>query len=92
VREETGLEVVPVALIGVYSAPEYAFTYANGDRVQPVTAFFECRVVGGTLAPDMEEMVEARWVGAEDPLPPLLRCCEAKVRDAFAFEGVAFFR
>jgi 8-oxo-dGTP pyrophosphatase MutT (NUDIX family) len=92
VREETGLEVVPVALIGVYSAPEYAFAYPNGDRVQPVTAFFECRVVGGALAPDMEEIVEARWVGKEDQLPPLLKCCEAKVRDSFAFEGRAFFR
>jgi 8-oxo-dGTP pyrophosphatase MutT (NUDIX family) len=92
VREETGLEVVPVALIGVYSAPEYAFAYPNGDIVQPVTAFFECLVVGGTLAPDMEEVVEACWVGSGDPLPPLLKCCEAKVRDAFAFEGQAFFR
>jgi ADP-ribose pyrophosphatase YjhB (NUDIX family) len=92
VREETGLEVVPVALIGVYSAPEYAFVYPNGDLVQPVTAFFECRIVGGTLVPDMEEIVEARWVGAGDPLPPLLKCCEAKVRDAFAFRGEAFFR
>lgn len=92
VREETGLEVVPVALIGVYSAPEYAFSYPNGDLVQPVTAFFECRVVGGALAPDMEEMVEARWVGKGEPLPPLLKCCEAKVRDALAFEGEAFFR
>ena len=27
VREETGLEVEPVALIGVYSGPEYAFVY-----------------------------------------------------------------
>jgi 8-oxo-dGTP pyrophosphatase MutT (NUDIX family) len=92
VREETGLEVVPVALIGVYSGPEYAFVYPNGDLVQPVTTFFECRIVGGTLAPDMEEIVEARWVGAGDRLPPLLKCCEAKVRDAFAFRGQAFFR
>jgi 8-oxo-dGTP pyrophosphatase MutT (NUDIX family) len=92
VREETGLEVVPVALIGVYSGPEYAFVYPNGDLVQPVTTFFECRIVGGTLAPDMEEIVEARWVEAGDPLPPLLKCCEAKVRDAFAFRGQAFFR
>jgi 8-oxo-dGTP pyrophosphatase MutT (NUDIX family) len=37
VREEIGLEVEPVALIGVYSGPEYAFAYPNGDRVQPVT-------------------------------------------------------
>ena len=33
VREETGLEVEPVALIGVYSSPDYAITYPNGDQV-----------------------------------------------------------
>ena len=46
VREETGLEVKPVALIGVYSSPEYRFAYPNGDQVQVVVTFFECRVMG----------------------------------------------
>jgi 8-oxo-dGTP diphosphatase len=92
VREETGLEVEPVALIGVYSSPEYIFTYPNGDRVQPIISFFECCVVGGALRPDMEEIVDARYVGPDDELPPLMRCCLAKVRDAFAFQGRAFFR
>jgi len=92
VREETGLEVEPVALIGVYSSPEYVFTYPNGDRVQPMISFFECHVVGGTLQPDMQEIVDARWVGPDDELPPLMKCCLAKVRDAFAFHDRAFFR
>lgn len=92
VREETGLQVEPVALIGIYSSPEYIFTYPNGDRVQPIISFFECRVVGGTLKPDMVEIVDARYVGPDDELPPLMRCCLAKVQDAFAFQGRAFFR
>ena len=54
VREEIGLEVEPVELIGVYSAPEFTFAYPNGDRVQPVLVFFECRVIGGDLQPDQE--------------------------------------
>jgi hypothetical protein len=37
-------------------------------------------------------VVDACWVRPGDSLPPLLKCCEAKVRDAFAFEGEAFFR
>ena len=92
VREETGLEVEPATLIGVYSDPEYTFTYPNGDRVQPITAFFECRVVGGTLRPDMDEILEARYFGPQDELPPLMKCCLAKARDAFAFRGQPFFR
>jgi 8-oxo-dGTP pyrophosphatase MutT (NUDIX family) len=92
VREEIGLEVEPVALIGIYSGPEYAFAYPNGDRVQPITLFFECRVLGGDLQPDMHEIVGARYFGSGDDLPPMRPCCVAKARDAFAFQGRAFFR
>jgi len=92
VREETGLEVEPVALIGVYSSPGYAITYPNGDQVQPVIVFFECRAVGGTLQPDMEEILGARYFAPDDELPPMLPCCIAKARDAFIFDGRAFFR
>jgi 8-oxo-dGTP pyrophosphatase MutT (NUDIX family) len=92
VREETGLEVEPVALIGVYSSPDYVFAYPNGDQVQPVTVFFECRVVGGELEPDMGEIVGSGVFGRDDPLPPMRPCCVAKAHDAFAFQGRAFFR
>ena len=92
VREEAGLEVEPMALIGVYSGPEYAFVYPNGDRVQPVTIFFECRVVGGELRPDMQEIMGARYFSPKDELPPMRPCCIAKAHDAFMFQGQAFFR
>lgn len=92
VREEIGLEVEPVELIGVYSAPEFTFAYPNGDRVQPVLVFFECRVIGGDLRPDQEEILDARYFGPDDVLPPMRPCCVAKARDAFAYRGRAFFR
>lgn len=66
VSEETGLEVEPVALIGVYSSPDFAFSFPNGDRVQAVSSFFECRVVGGSLRPDMEETLELRFFGPDE--------------------------
>lgn len=91
-REEIGLEVEPVTLIGVYSGPEYAFTYPNGDQVQPVSIFLECRVVDGDLQPDGNEVLGARYFGPYDELPPLRPCCVAKACDAFAFDGQAFFR
>jgi ADP-ribose pyrophosphatase YjhB (NUDIX family) len=90
VREETGLEVEPTMLIGVYSAPEYTFVYPNGDQVQPVT-IFECRIVGGKLSPDMQESLAACYF-SNDELPPMRPCCVAKAGDAFAFQGQAFFR
>lgn len=94
VREEIGLEIEPVALIGVYSDPEYAIAYPNGDRVQPVIIFFECRIVGGELRPDMDEILGYRYFGPTDELPPMHPCCVAKARDAFRFHvgDAAFFR
>ncbi|MBN1440265.1 MAG: NUDIX domain-containing protein [Anaerolineales bacterium] len=88
--EETGLKVEPVSLIGVYSGPEYRFTYPNGDLAQPLVVFFECRVVGGELRPDLDESMETRYFGPEDVMPPMRACCVAKARDAFAHDGPAF--
>ncbi len=92
VREETGLEVEPVALIGVYSSPEHAFAYPNGDQVQPVTIFFECRILSEEPRPDLDEILDARYFGPEDELPPMRPCCIDKARDAFLFRGQPFLR
>ena len=92
VREETGLEVEPIELIGIYSDPAYTITYPNGDRVQAVISFFECRVLGGELRPDMDEILEGRYFGPQDELPPMYPCCVDKVKDALAFDGRAVFR
>ena len=92
VLEETGLKVEPEGLIGVYTDPAFIFAYPNGDRVQPIVIFLECRVVEGALQPDMDEIVDGRFFGPGDELPPLLPCCVAKARDAFAFTGRSFFQ
>ena len=92
VREETGLHVEPAAVIGVYSGPAFSITYPNGDRVQPVTILFECRVLGGELRPDQDEILEGRYFARNDELPPMYPCCVAKMKDAFEFDGRAAFR
>ena len=56
VQEETGLDVEPVRLVGVYSDPEVNhIILPNGDQIHVVSATFDCRVIGGTLRPDGEE-------------------------------------
>ena len=92
VREETGLEVEPVAVIGVYSGPAFSITYPNGDRVQPVTILFECRVREGELQPDLDEILEGRYFGPDDECPPMYPCCVAKFKDALEFDGHVTFR
>jgi HAD superfamily hydrolase (TIGR01450 family) len=69
VREETGLEVEVVRLIGVYSDPaSQAFVYPMGEVVQFVTSCFRCGVVGGGLRADGRETTDAAFF-AVDRLP-----------------------
>jgi 8-oxo-dGTP diphosphatase len=53
-REETGLEVEIVELVGVFSDPDRD---PRGHTVSPV---YLCRVVGGTIAGG-DDAAEARW-------------------------------
>jgi 8-oxo-dGTP pyrophosphatase MutT (NUDIX family) len=91
VHEETGLQVEPLRLIGVYSNPAFGKTYPNGDRIQPVVALFGAQVVGGDLSSHSPETLELGYFSPDD-LPPLQFCCRVKVADALAERRVAFFR
>lgn len=61
IREETGLEVEPTRLVGVSGGPSFRVRYPNGDETSYVIASFACRIVDGTLTPDGEEVLEARF-------------------------------
>jgi len=91
VREETGLEVQPTRLIGLYTSPDFDVTYPNGDQVQQVTACFACRVVGGALRPDGEESRELAYFPLDD-LPPLPSWYAAMVDDLRAGRETTSFR
>lgn len=60
-KEETGLDVVPERLVGVYTHPQYTYRYPHGDAVQPWTACFVCRVVGGEIHVDGVETLAAEF-------------------------------
>ena len=55
VREETGLQVCPQRLVGLYASPQWDIRYPNGDEVQQFTVAIECGVTGGQLQPDGRE-------------------------------------
>jgi 8-oxo-dGTP diphosphatase len=92
-REETGLEVEPLRLIGIYSDPAFMqITFPNGDEAHLVSATFECRVVGGRLRADGEESLEVAFF-ATDSLPSELVCDhEIRIRDALSGREAAFVR
>lgn len=93
VREETGLEVTPVRLVGVYSAPEnnQIVTYPDGNVIHYVSTSFECRIVGGTLACGVESL-ELGWFDPERLPPELMPMHRIRVFDALARQPGAFVR
>lgn len=70
-KEETGLEVSPVKLLGAYTGSHFAMTYPNGDVVQIVSFPFIVRVLGGALKPIDFEVSELRFFNV-DSLPKLI--------------------
>src|SRR5438445_7026192 len=66
VWEETGLDTVPVRLLGAYGGPSCVVTYPNGDRTSYVMTVFECEVRGGTLRETSDETSAAAFVAAGD--------------------------
>lgn len=66
VLEETGLNVEPTRLIGVYA--EGQTRYGNGDVVWYVSTVFACKIIGGTLGVNDDEAIDVRFFPT-DALP-----------------------
>ena len=92
-REETGLEVEPLRLVGVYSSPEHhqIITYPDGNVIHYVSSCFECRITGGTIACGPESLACA-WFDPERLPPDLMPISSIRIRDTLAREVSAFIR
>ena len=66
VREETGLIVELVQILGVFGGTEFAITYSNGDEIAYVATYFEGKIISGTPTPDNEETLQVRWFARND--------------------------
>ena len=92
VREETGLIVEIVRLIGVYSAPEITtMSYLDGRVIQYVTSLFECRVTGGKLEFDAESLA-LEWFDPLELPEPFSPNHVPRIQDALAGQVAAFWR
>jgi 8-oxo-dGTP diphosphatase len=59
VKEETGLEIEPFRLAGIFAG--YQAQFASSDKLFPFSAWFDCRIVGGLLVPDHVEADRAEY-------------------------------
>lgn len=69
VKEETGLEVEPLYIVGIYSDPRHVFAYSDGEVRQEFSICFACRILAGQLKAS-DESHEVSFV-APERLPDL---------------------
>ncbi|WP_093134764.1 NUDIX hydrolase [Salinibacillus kushneri] len=61
VKEETGLNIDRLELLGVFSGPDYYFKVSNGDELYSVTAVFLTNEVQGAIEMDKEESIDVKY-------------------------------
>lgn len=49
VKEETGFDVQPEYIVGIYTNPKHIIAFSNGEVRQQFSACFACSIVGGRL-------------------------------------------
>jgi 8-oxo-dGTP pyrophosphatase MutT (NUDIX family) len=65
VREETGIDVEVLGLVGIYSDPRHVIAYDDGEVRQQFSLCFRARPIGGTLTMSAES-TEVRWIAPSD--------------------------
>ena len=77
VLEETGIEVEPMRLVGVYSDPRAVVAYDDGEVRQQFSICVACRPSGGALSAESDESLEVRFVAPTEleelPMSPAVR-------------------
>lgn len=61
VKEETGFDIQPEYIVGIYSDPKHIIAFSDGEVRQQFSICFACRIVGGHLQVS-DESYEVRFV------------------------------
>jgi len=80
VKEETGLDVQPEALVGIHTAPPPVVEYADGEVRQQFSVCFACRVVGGELTTSEESLEVGFFTPAEIEALPMHESIRLRIR------------
>ncbi|RSM58966.1 NUDIX hydrolase [Amycolatopsis sp. WAC 01376] len=66
VKEETGVDVEILRLVGTYTDPRHVMAYDDGEVRQQFSLCFEGRWLGGTPREDGTETKAARWIAPDE--------------------------
>jgi ADP-ribose pyrophosphatase YjhB (NUDIX family) len=80
VKEETGLDVEPESIVGVYSNPRHVVEYGDGEVRQQFSICFACKVVGGQLATSDESLEVGFFSPAEIEAMPMHDSIRLRIR------------
>lgn len=84
VREETGLDIELLGLVGIYSDPRHVFAYDDGEVRQEFSICFHARPTAGKLAVS-EESRELRYFAAQDIANlPMVESIRLRITDYLA--------
>jgi ADP-ribose pyrophosphatase YjhB (NUDIX family) len=67
VKEETGFDVRPDYIVGLYSNPAHVIAYSDGEVRQQFSICFFCTLVGGELHTS-EESLDVRFFALQDTI------------------------
>ncbi|CAN5401061.1 NUDIX domain-containing protein [soil metagenome] len=65
VKEETGVDVEVLSIVGIYSNPNHVVEYADGEVRQQFSVCFACRPIGGELATS-DETADIGYFSADE--------------------------
>jgi ADP-ribose pyrophosphatase YjhB (NUDIX family) len=80
VKEETGLDVAPERVVGIYSNPRHVVEYADGEVRQQFSVCFACRLVGGQVATGDESSEVGFFTPAEIEAMPVHESIRLRIR------------
>ena len=64
VKEETGIDVAVLGVVGIYTNPNHVMAYDDGEVRQQCSICFTTRLLGGQLATSSETS-EVEWVAPD---------------------------
>ncbi len=50
VKEETGLDIKPEYIVGIYTNPHHVIAFSDGEVRQQFSLCFVCTIIGGTMS------------------------------------------